>query len=559
MSRRFSRAALVLWALFFWACLGAAQGMPDSAAIRGILQDSIDTKKQSVGIVVGVVDKDGSRVVGYGKLAQDRKQEPDGDTVFEIGSITKAFTAILLQDMVERGEVSLDDPISKYLPKSVKVPTRDGKEITLLHLATHTSGLSRLPDNMNPADLSNPYADYTIEQMYDFLSRYSLPRAIGAEYEYSNLGVGLLGHVLALRAGTDYESLVKQRILGPLGMSSTGINLSPELRARLAQGHDTAGRPASNWDLPTLAGAGALRSTANDLLRFVAANLELTKTPLAPVLQKTHAARHDAGNPEVSVGLGWHTVKKHGSEIVTHSGGTGGYRSFLGFDKAKGMGVVVLSSSENGIDDIGLHLLNPQYELDNKSRTVITLDPKVYDAYVGHYELYPGFVITVTKEDNRLFAQATGQGKAEVFPESETKFFYTIVDAQLTFVKDDKGQVKHLVLHQNGRDLEARKLGPDYQPPPPRKEVAVNPEILKSYVGRYELTPGILFDVTVEGDKLMVQITGQPRLQVYPESETKFFYKVVEAQITFQKDAEGKVTSLVLHQGGLDQTAKKIQ
>jgi hypothetical protein len=352
---------------------------------------------------------------------------------------------------------------------------------------------------------------------------------------------------------------VKKRITEPLGMNSTGIKLSPELRTRLAQGHDAVGRPASNWDLPALAGAGALRSTVNDLLRFVAANLGLMKTPLGPVLQKTHGARQNAGDPDVSVGLGWHISRKHDSEIVWHNGGTGGYRSFLGFDKAKGVGVVVLSNSENGIDDIGLHLLNPKYELSSKSRTVITLDPKVLDAYVGHYELYPGFVITVTREDNRLFAQATGQGKAEVFPESETKFFYTVVDAQLTFVKDDKGQVKHLVLHQNGRDMEARRLGPDYQPPPARKEVTVNPEILESYVGRYELMPGIVFDVTVEGGSLMVQITGQPRFQVYPESETKFFYKVVEAQITFQKDAEGKVTGLVLHQGGLDQPARKIQ
>lgn len=558
MSGRFSRALLALWTLLFRPFLGAAQAPPDSAAIRGILQDRVDARKQSVGIVVGVVDRNGSRVVGYGRVAKDRAQEPDGATVFEIGSITKAFTAVLLQDMAERGEVKLDDPIAEYLPGTVKVPARNGKEITLLHLATHTSALPRLPDNMNPADLRNPYADYTVEQMYDFLARCSLPRDIGAEYEYSNFGAGLLGHILALRAGADYESLVKARIAGPLGMSSTGIRLSPELRARLAQGYDAAGQPAPGWDLPALAGAGALRSTVDDLLRFVAANLGLAETALTPVLRKTHAARQKTGEPGVSVGLGWHILEKHGNEIVWHNGGTGGYRSFLGFDKARGVGVVVLSNSESEIDDIGLHLIDSRFEL-AKGRTAIALDPKVYDAYAGHYELQPGFVITVTKEADRLFAQATGQGKAEVFPESETKFFYTVVDAQLTFVRDGKGQVTHLILHQNGRDMQARRLGPDYQPPPPRKEVAVKPEILKAYVGRYELMPGVVFDVSLDGDKLMVQITGQPRIQVYPESETKFFYKVVEAQITFQKDAEGKVTGLALHQGGLDHAAKRIR
>jgi hypothetical protein len=192
-----------------------------------------------------------------------------------------------------------------------------------------------------------------------------------------------------------------------------------------------------------------------------------------------------------------------------------------------------------------------------KERTAIKVDPKIFDAYVGHYELTPSFVIAVTKEDDRLFVQATGQPKFEVFPESEIKFFLTVVDAQITFVKDDKGQATNLILHQNGIDQKARKLGPDYQPPPPRKEIAVNPEILKSYVGQYELMPGFLFDVIVENDQLMVQITGQPRFQVFPESETKFFYKVVDAQLTFQKDGNGKVTSLILHQGGRDQIAKK--
>jgi hypothetical protein len=221
----------------------------------------------------------------------------------------------------------------------------------------------------------------------------------------------------------------------------------------------------------------------------------------------------------------------------------------------------VLSNSTNDIDDIGRHLLNPKFELAKlepaKERTAIKVDPKIFYAYVGHYELTPSFVIAVTKEDDRLFVQATGQPKFEVFPESEIKFFLTVVDAQITFVKDDKEQATNLILHQNGIDQKARKLGPDYQPPPPRKEIAVNPEILKSYVGQYELMPGFLFDVIVENDQLMVQITGQPRFQVFPESETKFFYKVVDAQLTFQKDGNGKVTSLILHQGGRDQIAKK--
>src|SRR2546423_4461591 len=176
--------------------------------IKSILQDRIDRAKRSGGIVVGLIDDKGTRIISYGKPSRESTKIVNGDSVFEIGSITKVFTAILLADMVERGEVSLNDPISKYLPKSVKTPTRDGREITLLDLATQTSGLPRLPGNMRPRDQNNPYADYTVEQMYEFLSGYTLTRDIGEKYEYSNFGVGLLGHILALRAGTDYETLV---------------------------------------------------------------------------------------------------------------------------------------------------------------------------------------------------------------------------------------------------------------------------------------------------------------------------------------------------------------
>ncbi|MGH7455782.1 MAG: serine hydrolase, partial [bacterium] len=406
-----------------------------------------------------------------------------------------------------------------------------------------------------------PYADYTVEQRYDFLSRYQLARGIGEKYEYSNYGAGLLGHLLALKAGLDYETLVTKRIGAPLKMSSTAIKLSPAMQAHLAQGHNEVLRPASNWDIPTLAGAGALRSTVNDMLLFLAANLGFTKSALAPIMQKTHAAQNSTGMPNLEIGLGWHILKKDGSEIIWHNGGTGGYHSFIGFDKSKGLGVVVLSNSTNDIDDIGRHLLNPKFELaklePTQERTAIKVDPKIYDVYVGNYELTPSFVIAVTKEGERIFAQATGQPRFEIFPESEIKFFLTVVDAQITFAKDDKGQVTNLILHQNGIDQKARKLGPEYQPPPPRKEVAVNPEILKNYVGQYELAPSFIFDVIVENNQLMVQLTGQPRFPVFAESETKFFYKVVDAQLTFQKDGTGKVTSLILHQGGIDQTAKK--
>ncbi len=439
----------------------AQTGITDGE-VKSILQDRIDRAKKSVGIVVGLVDEKGTRVISYGKPSQESTQIVNGDSVFEIGSVTKVFTAILLADMVERGEVNLNDPISKYLPKSVKTPTRDGKEITLLHLSSHTSGLPRMPNNFAPKDNQNPYADYSVEQMYAFLSGYTLPRDIGAKAEYSNYGVGLLGHILALRAGMDYETLVRTRICQPLKMDSTRIKLTPEMQARLAKGHNPALKPVANWDLPTFAGAGALRSTTKEMLKFVAANLGLSNSPLLTAMQKTHQPQHDMGTPDVEVGLGWIIQKKFDTEIVWHNGGTGGYHSFIGFDKKKRRGVVVLSNSTNDIDDIGLHLLESQYPLAKietpKERKAIKLDPKIFDAYVGEYQLTPAFILTFSREGDKFFTQATGQQKLELFAQTETDFFIEVVDAQVTFVKDDKGQVTHVVLHQNGRDQPAKKI-----------------------------------------------------------------------------------------------------
>lgn len=429
--------------------------------LRQILADRVDVNKRSVGIVVGMIGPQGAKVTGYGKLASGSPTLPDGDTVFEIGSMTKVFTSLLLADMVQRGEGHLDDPVSKYLPSSVKVPERNGRKITLVDLATHTSGLPRLPSNLKPKDPTNPYADYTVEQMYAFLSSYELTRDIGSQYEYSNLGGGLLGHVLALRAGVDYEKLVQTRILEPLKMTSTGITLTPEMRSRMAHGHGETLQPVPNWDIPTLAGAGALRSTVNDLLKFLAANIGLTETPLAPAMKSMLVVRKPTGVANLEIALGWHVLSKEGEQIVWHNGGTGGYHSFMGFDPKTKSGVVVLSNSGNNIDDIGYHLIDSRYPLTKlsppKVHQEVKVDPKLFDAYVGHYEVAPGVIAEVKRQDNSLFVQLTGQPQLQLVPESETGFFLREVDAQISFVEEADGKVSRLVIHQGGRDVPARK------------------------------------------------------------------------------------------------------
>ena len=432
----------------------------DPKEIQQVLNDAVNNK-YTVGIVVGIIDANGKNIYSCGKTAS-AGNEVDGDSVFEIGSVTKTFTATLLAEMVKRGLVSLDDPVVKFLPKGVQMPSRGGKEITLIDLATQSSGLPGMPTNFKPADPDNPYADYTDEKLFEFLSSYTLTRDIGASYEYSNLGLGLLGQALARKAGKGYESLLNERIFRPLEMNSTGIVLRPEMSARLARGHSPILSPVKNWDMDALAGCGAIRSTVNDMLNYVAAYMGLKDSPLSGAMALARQELKDTETPNLRIGLAWHIFKLPDASIVWHNGGTAGYHSFVGFDEKKGLGIVVLSNSANDIDNMGLHFLNSLVPLPKmeprKERKEIALDPALLDAYCGEYQLAPTFILTISKEGNTLYGQATGQPRFVLHPGAETEFFLAEVDAQVSFVKDVSGKVTHLILHQGGQDVKGDKI-----------------------------------------------------------------------------------------------------
>jgi D-alanyl-D-alanine-carboxypeptidase/D-alanyl-D-alanine-endopeptidase len=437
---------------------------PTDAEIRAVLSDRIDRLHRNVGIAVGIIDANGRRFVSSGNFSVKDPRPVGNDTVFEIGSTTKVFTSTILADMVQRGEVSLDDPVAKYLPDEVKIPQRGGKQITLIDLATHTSGLPRMPANFAPKDPGNPYADYTVANLFQFLSSYELTRDIGSKFEYSNMGVGLLGQALSRRAGMDYEALVRARVTGPLKMENTAIALSPAMKSRLAVGHNEARQPAANWDIPTFAGAGALRSDARDMLTFVAAHLGYVESPLAPAMAVMVKTRRLGGGPQTDIALAWIVAKREGREIFWHNGGTGGYRCFMGYDPKSRVGVVVLSnmSTTIGVDDIGMHLLDSSAPLAKLSPLTthkeITLDPKIFDRYIGVYQFTPAITLTFTREGAQMFTQLTGQPKFEIFAESERDFFLKVVDAQITFEAGDGGRAIAAILHQNGRDQRAARV-----------------------------------------------------------------------------------------------------
>lgn len=450
------------------AAPGAAAGTaaPSDAEIRRILVERIDVEKQDVGIVIGIIDPHGRRVVSYGSFDKGDKRPLNGDTLFEIGSITKVFTALLAADMAHRGEVELNDPVQKYLPASVKIPQRNGKQITLIDLATHTSGLPRMPENFRPKDPNDPYADYTLDALYSFLSSYELHRDIGIKYLYSNLGFGLLGQALAQRAGMDYEKLVVTRICDRLGLSSTRVTLSEPLRQRFAIGHMSDLVSAHEWDIPVLAGAGALRSSANDLLTFLAAMMGYSANPLAAAQKTALSIRRPTGGPFIETGLAWDIDTRGGNEIISKSGGTAGFTTFIGYSPKTRVGVVALANTSGvGPTDIGFHLLDARYPLwipetfPSTRPNEPTLAANVLDNYVGHYKLTSAAIANVTREDDQLYVQLTNQPRAAVYPKGDNEFAYKLVDARLTFEAGAAGQpATAFVLHQGGHDLRAERI-----------------------------------------------------------------------------------------------------
>lgn len=417
------------------------------------------------GLIIGIVDEQGMRHYGYGEVTLDEGLTPDKDTVYEIGSITKTFTSTILADMSLKEEVNLNDPVQSLLPDSVEVPQRKGKQISLVQLSTHRSSLPRMPSNFSPENPKNPYADYTVQNMYDFLSSYTLKRNIGKKSEYSNLGYGLLGHALALQAEMTYETLVSERILRPLSMNSSGINFTDSMSERLAPPYSISNGTLSkdeNWDITGLAGAGAIRSTADDMLKYLSANIGLLDSPLRSAMKLAQESREDISGGRDKIGLGWIISKKGNNFYHRHNGGTGGYSAFVGMSIEKKRGVVVLTNSTTSIDDIGLHLLNPDYSLNEpelqKERIEINLPEDQLQKLVGSYRLTRNFTIKFTVENGRLYGQGTDQPRFEVFAESPTQFFLKDVDAQVTFELDENDVGSRMTLHQNGRNQSGKKL-----------------------------------------------------------------------------------------------------
>jgi CubicO group peptidase (beta-lactamase class C family) len=457
--------------LMLFALAGPAGAVAPDSEIRDILATRVDRQHWATGIVVGLVTPQGARTIAYGTTSKGGSRKAGADTVYDIGSVTKVFTALALADMAGRGEVALDDPVAEYLPKGTRLPRDDARQITLADLATHTAGLPLRPSNLAPKDPDNKYAGYDEGDLYEFLAHYKAPHPIGTTYDYSNPGFGLLGLALARRAGTGYDTLIERRILKPLGMADTARRATPSMLRRMAYGYsyDVASAdlvPARHWDFGSgVAGAGGYRSTARDLMRLLRAMLGLRPSPLASAFAATIRIRRPGGmQPATAIALAWNVLDRDGREIFWKNGSVGGFRAFVGCDPAARLGVVALANAQTGTgaDDIGLHILDPEIPVDlhiPRKHVETKIDPALLDRYAGTYKFADNDFVVVSREGGHLVESENGQDPLALFPEGDRDFFFKIVDAQISFEIDADGKVAAAIWHQDGQDQRGERIG----------------------------------------------------------------------------------------------------
>ncbi len=422
-------------------------------SIQDLAKQRVDFN-ETPGIAVGWYEDGKVNYCSFGFADINSKEPVTSKTLFEIGSITKTFTCEMLAWMVAQNEITLADNAQKYFPSNVVLPEKNGKSITLENLAMARSGLPRLPGNLAPADATNPYIDYTEKELFQFLTNYELSREPGSQYEYSNLGMGMLGYLLAKKRGVSYRELLSTIITKPLKMDHTFISGEIKDKKKLATGYVDQ-NPVKAWtwtDQSALTGAGGILSNAEDMITYLKAQLSMDNSPLIKAIKDTHKERADAGT--MQIGLGWH-IKDH--KYIWHNGGTGGFRSFAGFDPEKKKAIVILINSTNGADDIGFHWLDESSPLKQLKKSV-SIDAAELKKYEGVYEITPMFKITISTEEDQLKLQATNQPKLALYAEDIDKFYLKVVDARIEFSRGDNKEVTSLTLFQNGQQMVGRKI-----------------------------------------------------------------------------------------------------
>jgi D-alanyl-D-alanine carboxypeptidase len=505
-----------------------------------------------------IVVKDGKVVFrGARGLSNVEKGVPlQPDSVFRLGSVTKQFTSLAIMMLVEQGKIGLQDPIDKYLPGY----PMQGHVITVEHLLTHTSGIQSYTD-IPGYMTSKVQADLTVQQLVDGFKNEPMQFAPGTRYRYNNSGYVLLGAIMEKVSGQSYASFVAERIFKPLGMAHSYYGTDEPKIPRRADGYTGGDKPARPLSMTQPYAAGSLLSTVDDLARWDAA-LSAGKLLKPGAFEKIWTPYKLADGTTSGYGYGWQMATLRGHRTMEHGGGIFGFSTYvlrLPDDRAY---VAVLCNTDAPAAPpayLAKRLAAIAIGSPFPEQTVAPVDAKVLQGYVGVYAPESGPRRTVTFENGKLFVQPAGGVRAEIKPRSTTEFFVENRLTVLRFEPDAAGKASALVVFQEEGGTPERAPRVADAPPPPKefREIKVNPAIYDAYVGEYELAPGFILTVTREGDRLMTQATGQGKVEVFPYSETEFFLKVTDAQITFVKGPTGAVDSIVLHQGGRDLPAKR--
>lgn len=478
-----------------------------------------------------------------GTLAPDDAREPDASTQYQVGSITKVFTNLLLAEMVAAGDVGYDTTIRDVLGDAPGYVNPAVGAITLGALATHTSGLPGAAANFAPRNALDPYASYTgalLERAVG-ISRPGQP--LGDHYAYSNFGVGLLGYLLGKVHGDGYEAALTERVIEPLGLARTGFRES----GPVALG-STGAEVVPAWRFDALAGAGVLWGTTSDLLALADVMQGRSENPFDTAVDALLAPTGIDGGP-FSVTRVWHTAPAGDATIYWHNGGTGGYRSFVGFRSDDGRAIALLVAGLADPTGFGLGWLG--YERPEPP------DADHDASVVGTYELKPGFELRVFEERGRLISQGTGRQPLPINAVGEDWYAIDAFDASLHFVRED-GAVVAVELAQAGR-LERGERISDSGDKPEVEKVALSEEVLAGFVGEYAFEGApVKFTIRRGGEALEAQITGQPFLPVFAKGDDVFFYTAVDAELHFERDDTGAVIALTLHQGAIRQRAVRI-
>ena len=422
---------------------------PHKAAVTAQIQPLIDNEIASA-IVVGLYDNGKTEVYGFGKGPGGAA--PTDTTLFEIGSVTKVYTSLLFADALQRREVTLDEPVADLLPTGVSVPTRDGKTITLAHLALHSSGLPRLPPSVLP-NAPDPYAKLGEDALYADLAHTTLDFAPGDQIVYSNFGAGLLGFALGKKLGVGYPRALVDRVLTPLGLKDTFLTVPAAAAARRATGTNTDLQPVSAWTFDALAPAGALISDAHDQLELIGAEVNAgtgAKTGLAAAIKLTQEPQ--LVNQGANEGLGWQI---DGKGRYWHNGGTGGFHSFIGFDPKTKRGIVILSATSTMTID---RLVGPLYGVfDNTATPPPTYPtPDQLAPYAGHYD-FQGMKINVAVRGKRLYVEGPGEGPIRLVPLSTSEFWIEQLQSMAAFDTVD-GKVSRIVFEIGDHQLSAPRV-----------------------------------------------------------------------------------------------------